>query len=386
MALDQATRKLWDALVVGAGPAGTMAACQIARQGKSVLLIDKSAFPREKVCGGSVSFAALQTLAASGVGLPPEIPSVQLKSMCLAAGGYLANLPLPLGQTISRSDLDAQLVKAAIAAGAAFLPETSARSAADGPEFRTVGASNRANRAELRAKVLLIAQGLHGQLLRSDPSLHVRPDARIGVATTLAGQHGGYEREIVYMACGADGYVGLVRFADGSLHIAAALDPVATRREGIGVAAQRIIRRAGLVPPSDLENAAWQGTALLTRTRGQIAAHRLLVLGDAAGYVEPFTGEGIAWALASGRAVAPLAAMGIDGWSQRLIGQWTAIQHRLVRRRQLICRILAQALRHPSLMGAAVAALSWLPGLSMPVTRMINQPYSPGQVPERFLR
>ncbi len=355
-----------------------MAACQIARLGKSVLLIDKSSFPREKVCGCCASAAALQTLASAGVALPPDVGSVPLKSMRLAAGGFVADLPLPLGRTISRSDLDMHLVKSAIASGVAFLPETSARSVTDSGEFRTIAAGS----SQLRAKVLLVAQGLHGQLLRHDPSLRVRSDARIGVATTLNGPHGGYDRETVYMACGLDGYVGLVRFADGLLHIAAALDPAATHRDGIGATARRIIQRGGLTPPLDLESAAWKGTPPLTRTRGQIAAHRLFVLGDAAGYVEPFTGEGIAWALASGRAIVPLAAAGIQQWSQRFIDQWTAIQHRLVRRRQLICRIVSQALRHPRLTAIGVAGLCRLPALSTPVTRMINLPYSRSQILE----
>ena len=49
---------------------------------------------------------------------------------------------------------------------------------------------------------------------------------------------------------------------------------------------------------------------------------RLFLLGDAAGYVEPFTGEGIAWALASGRAIAPLALRAIERWEPRLAGEW----------------------------------------------------------------
>ena len=59
--------KVWDAVVIGAGPAGTMAACSIGDRGLSVLLIDRQTFPRKKVCGGCLSAAAIELLAQSGL-------------------------------------------------------------------------------------------------------------------------------------------------------------------------------------------------------------------------------------------------------------------------------------------------------------------------------
>jgi menaquinone-9 beta-reductase len=367
--------------VIGAGPAGAMAACQIARQGHSVLLIDKSAFPRDKVCGCCLSAAALRTLRDGRMGFGDDFSRAELRWMCVAAAGRAATLPLPAGAVVSRADFDAHLVRTAVAAGVDFLPRTCARSTHVQPETRVAAAVCGAEELEMHARVLLVAEGLHGQLLRGDPSLRVRPDARIGMATTLQGERAAYAPRTVYMACGEAGYVGLVRLADGSLHIAAAIDPAVTRQIGVAHAAGSIIQHAGLPVLNTLEDAGWHGTAPLTRIRGQLAAHRMFLLGDAAGYVEPFTGEGIAWALAAGRAVAPLAVAGIRQWSDRSIQQWTALLHRLVRQRQFICRIASGMLRHPKLVCHAIRVLSWAPRLSGPVTSLLNRPYHAGHSP-----
>ena len=63
-----ATSELWDAVVIGAGPAGSMTARELARLGRKVLLVDKAAFPRGKVCGCCLSGSALTTLRSVGLG------------------------------------------------------------------------------------------------------------------------------------------------------------------------------------------------------------------------------------------------------------------------------------------------------------------------------
>jgi flavin-dependent dehydrogenase len=102
----------------------------------------------------------------------------------------------------------------------------------------------------------------------------------------------------------------------------------------------------------------------------------VFLLGDAAGYVEPFTGEGIAWALASGRAIAPLALRAIARWDPRLARQWDVLHHRLVRRRQVVCRAAAAALHRPWLAHLGFAALHGLPAAAGPLVRYVNAPLS----------
>jgi flavin-dependent dehydrogenase len=98
-----------------------------------------------------------------------------------------------------------------------------------------------------------------------------------------------------------------------------------------------------------------------------LASDRVFTIGDAAGYVEPFTGEGMAWALAAAEAVAPLAVRAAVSWQPSLQREWERIYHRVVRRRQWTCRAAAAVLRRPSLTRAVLALLSRWPHLARPI-------------------
>ena len=117
------------------------------------------------------------------------------------------------------------------------------------------------------------------------------------------------------MAVGEEGYVGMVKVEDGSLNVAAALSTDAMRAaESPGLLVNSLIRAGGWpgLPESPLDG--WKGTPELTRRPARPGAERLFAIGDAAGYVEPFTGEGMFWALSGARALAPLVARSVDGW------------------------------------------------------------------------
>jgi flavin-dependent dehydrogenase len=105
-----------------------------------------------------------------------------------------------------------------------------------------------------------------------------------------------------------------------------------------------------------------------------VAGRGLFLLGDAAGYIEPFTGEGMAWALGSAVALAPLADRAAAGWHPGLARAWARRHRQLVARRQVVCRVAAAVLRRARLTAALVAALSWLPGLAAPVVAYLNRP------------
>jgi flavin-dependent dehydrogenase len=174
------------------------------------------------------------------------------------------------------------------------------------------------------------------------------------------------------MACGSGGYVGLVRLEDGRLGMGAALDVAAVRRAGgPGEAAASCLDEVGWPAPERLAQGGWRGTAPLTRQARRLAAERVFVLGDAAGYVEPFTGEGMAWALAAGAAVAPLAA---EAWRPALAARWEAVYRRVVGRRQFVCRAAAAVLRRPWLAGALIRLLAVAPSLAAPVLALLNRP------------
>ncbi|WP_437221991.1 NAD(P)/FAD-dependent oxidoreductase [Planctomicrobium sp. SH661] len=150
-----------------------------------------------------------------------------------------------------------------------------------------------------------------------------------------------------------------MRLEDHRLNVAAAFDRDFIRNCGTpGAAASRILSESGFRSFSDLESAHWQGTPSLTRRLSVPASERVLVIGDAAGYVEPFTGEGIAWALASAQAVVPLVLRGVKCWTPALQDEWASSLKRLLHRRQWMCRQLAFGLRRTWLVHGATRLYS----------------------------
>jgi flavin-dependent dehydrogenase len=164
-----------------------------------------------------------------------------------------------------------------------------------------------------------------------------------------------------------------VRLEDGRLNIAAAFDLALVRQHGgPGPAAVAVLDEAGWPAIAKVSALPWRGTAALTRQRARIAGDRVLVLGDAAGYIEPFTGEGMAWALAAGAGVTSLADRAIDRWQPSLGRQWGVLHSEIVGHSQQFCRVVAQVLRHPALARALIVMLGQLPGLATPFVRRLN--------------
>ena len=180
------------------------------------------------------------------------------------------------------------------------------------------------------------------------------------------------------MAVGRRGYVGLTRVEDGSLNVAAAFDKGFLKASGgPGRAAVEVLGESGFPAVSALETALWQGTGGLTRRTTPIARRRLFLLGDSTGYVEPFTGEGMGWALTSGRAVVPLALRGIDCWQAAIEQEWIRLHSRLIGRRQRFCRWLSTALRHPRAARIVLETARHVPKISGLMIRHLNYPSLP---------
>jgi flavin-dependent dehydrogenase len=356
--LDGAAGRAWDVVVVGAGVAGPLAAHGLARRGAAVLLVDKATFPRWKVCGSCLNPRALAALAAAGLGgLPADCGAVPLPALRVGFRGRSAGLPLAGWVALSRERFDAALIDAAVRAGAAFLPGTTARLGPVEGDARLVRLRQGDREATASARLVLAADGLGGQTLAGAA---VAAGSRVGAGVVAADGPEFYGPGTVFMAGSAAGYVGLVRLEDGRLNIAAAFDAAALKSaHAPGVAAERVLAEAGWPVPAGLAGLPWRGTPALTRA-GRPAGERVLAVGDAAGYVEPFTGEGMAWALASALAVVPLALRAARGWRPELGEVW-ASRHRAAARGQRLCRAVAWLTRHPGLGWAALAALRRLP-------------------------
>ncbi|HEY7801142.1 MAG TPA: FAD-dependent oxidoreductase, partial [Dehalococcoidia bacterium] len=148
----------FDAIVVGAGPAGSTAARELARSGARVVLLDRATFPRDKPCGGGVTFRAD---AAGEIDLAPvterEIYGVRVSIRM--GRRFDRTSPQLLARMTQRSRLDTYLAEQAAAAGADFRDGAAVRSVeADGATMRA-----RVNGDVYEAPILIGADGVNGQ-------------------------------------------------------------------------------------------------------------------------------------------------------------------------------------------------------------------------------
>jgi flavin-dependent dehydrogenase len=373
---DSVLESTWQVIVIGAGPAGAVVARQLAVRGVRVLLVDKKPFPRPKVCGACLNGAGLQVLESIGLGsLPTRIGGVPLDGLQLGIGGRFQRLPLPRGAAVSRLRLDDALVDAAIDAGARFLPEARASIAERSADARRVRLTRRDRVTTVSARVVVAASGLGGIGPADDLAVRTRVDrrSRIGSSCAVVDFPAFYEPRTIFMAVGQGGYVGLVRIEDGGLNAAAAFERRFLRDcGGPAVAAARLLSGSGFPAVPALGDAEWRGTVALTRTTRPVAAERVFLIGDATGYVEPFTGEGMAWALMSALAVESLAARAVEGWVPELEQAWSIAHDRLLAGRRRKCRAAALLLRSPRLGSLAFATASRLPGLTQRIIERMN--------------
>ncbi len=377
--LPQAAATTWDAVVIGAGPAGGIAAREIARAGLHVLLVDKATFPRWKVCGCCLNGLALSTLATVGLEhVVKRCGAVTLDQVKLGTNNRTADLGLPGGVALSREAFDVAMIREAIACGVAFLPGVMAKFDAN-QRLTLQDASDRQGLTTVvSSRVHVAADGLNGQLMTGPKQgSDVDPRSRIGAGVMANHAPDFYTPGTIYMATARGGYVGLVRVEDGRLDVAAAFDPGFVRDAGgLGFAASKVLGQSGFASILNLESLPWRGTPALTRTSRTIAGPAWFAVGDSAGYVEPFTGEGMAWALTSGVAVAPFVARSVNGWSPQLATEWEAKHARLIRSRQTVCRVVSRVLRSPLLCRLAVRGLALAPMLSAPIVHALNRPAS----------
>jgi 2-polyprenyl-6-methoxyphenol hydroxylase-like FAD-dependent oxidoreductase len=163
------------------------------------------------------------------------------------------------------------------------------------------------------------------------------------------------------MCCGREGYVGLVRREDGAIDAAMAVRPKAMRELGGPAGAARVlIARCG-GDTSGVGDSRWRGTPMLTRRR-RAANGSVFAAGDAAGYLEPFTGEGMSWAIESGFELAELLRSRPAG-AEGLDRAWRARMAR-ARRRRWTCGVVAAALRSPTVVRAVIAGAARWPGIA----------------------
>ncbi|MCA9159848.1 MAG: FAD-dependent monooxygenase [Planctomycetales bacterium] len=354
----------WDVIVVGAGPAGSAAAISAARLSLRVLLVDAKPFPRRKVCGGCLNQVSI-ALAKQLLGT--EHP---LWSSALALGGFRLHhagrnfeFPLPAGLAIDRMLFDQRLVDQCCHEGVIFADSTTAKLGKASTQWREVQLSSAVRTQSIRAKAVVLAGGLGSRAVDEDFSLMASAStgSRVGVEALFDVYPIEYAPGSIHMAVGSAGYVGLTQLADRRLHVAAAVERRVLQRLGPAGCVRSILEQSGAPLLPDRPTLAWRGTPPLTCRARQLAGDRVFLVGDAAGYVEPFTGEGIRWALETGMAVAPLLLSASQAWDARLSHEWTHWYRTHIGVQQRCCRRIAFGLKHATTRWLAHRLLQFRP-------------------------
>ncbi|SBT51887.1 geranylgeranyl reductase family protein [Micromonospora auratinigra] len=299
----------FDVIVVGSGPAGAAAALAARRAGARVLLLDRYDFPRDKACGDGIAAHALDVLAELGVtgavdGYAP-LPALRLVG---PGGGAVARaLPRP-AYTVPRQVFDARLVAAAVAAGAELRRHTVRR--VEQYDDRVVVDG------ELTAGAVVGADGA-GSVLRRALGHPVNPDRHLalairGYAPALPGPP---EQLIVTSAPRWPAYAWSFPIGDGRANVGYG---EVLRGESL-TRAHLLDRLAALLPgvdPATVSGLRAHHLPLSTH-RPTPGRGRVLLAGDALSLINPFTGEGIFYALRSGALAGAAAAGSPDRAAQR---------------------------------------------------------------------
>jgi flavin-dependent dehydrogenase len=368
----------WDAVVVGAGVAGGCIAALLADRGWTVLLVEKSTWPRETVCGGCLSAAGLKSLREIGMAPAIEVAR-QTRSVLWQRGTKSFEHEIPAGVAVLRCRLDAAITERAVHRGVLFLSECSATlvPATDEDSFRRVRLQGRDQTTEIRTQLVIACDGISGSLLKQEPwaAWTISSGTLMGVAATYQADVPEKVAGQIQMCMGRYGYVGRVRTNDSTEHLAAALHPSRCRKMGgplkvIG----EILHSCQQHIPVGLSTARLLGAGNLTRYRKLLGGHRVLTLGDACGYVEPVTGEGMTWAAAGALELNRLLPRSANDWHVNLPEQWRFRHWQVIGRQQRYCRAIKGIAHHPTLASAGIFIGGLMPGLANRIARAVCEP------------
>jgi menaquinone-9 beta-reductase len=330
-----------DVLIVGAGPAGSVAATVLARAGAKVRLIDRAAFPRDKLCGDTVNPGTLAILRRLGLSARIEDGGLPVEGMRLTGGsGVAVDGRYPdgrIGRALARREFDWALLTCAVQAGAAFEPQTSVRRAIvdeEGGRRRVDGvvsiAQGGAERA-IRARVTIAADGRRSTIAFGlGLARHPARPRRWAIGAYFADVAGLGTLGEMHVRQGR--YIGIAPVPGGVVNVCL----VRPSRPGDASLADpsALLTRELMADPQLRDRFAGARLAQAPVVLGPLAVDAsreevegLLLAGDAAGFVDPMTGDGLRFAVRGGE-LAAMAAL------EALQHGWPGVHARLAARRR----------------------------------------------------
>jgi len=381
----------WDAVVVGAGPAGSGTALRLARAGASVLLLDRARFPRHKPCSEYLSPETVRLLgdleAAALADVEARAPARLYGMRIVAPDGAEAvgrfssdhrwPTPRPYGLALPRADLDFVLRHAAQRAGATVREGVVVEDllyeagAVGGVVVREVGSGNRET---IRTRVVVGADGLRSVVARRLGGLRHGWPRRVAFTAHVAGVAG--VGEMGEMHVGRRGYVGLGPVGGGVTTVALVV-PANEARLGQGTswrdrflpALEAFPRLAGRFVGAELVREVLAVGPLAQWSRCAIAdGGGACLVGDAADFFDPFTGQGIFAALRGAELIAPIliAALATEGngpLPRVALAPYARARRRAFLGKWAIERVIGVGVGWPALTNRVVARLARRPRL-----------------------
>jgi len=287
-----------------------MAALVLARAGARVRLVDLAAFPRPKLCGDTINPGALSVLDRLGVGEPVRAQARTITGMRVTGpGGVAVAVDYPhglCGAAIERCDLDRLLLDTSIAAGVDFTPGVRALAPLIDEDGRVTGARSRTAAAEsdIRARIVIGAEGRHSRLGRALGLTRFAPSPkRWAFGSYVTGVDGLTSRGEMHVR--ENGYIGIAPLGNHVANVCV-VRPVERCRtsmlDAIGddqELRERFVHARLISPVVSLGPLACDASAA--------GCPGLLLAGDAAGFVDPMTGDGLRFALRGGELAAEAA-------------------------------------------------------------------------------
>ena len=369
-----------EVLVVGGGPAGSSVATALARAGVDVHIVDRANFPRPKPCAEYLSpqasrildsMGALERVEQSGAALLSGI-DVRAPNGKVIAGDFVASHGFrgfrDHGLSVRRETLDAILLDCARAAGARVTEGVRVADVVRDPRGRVVGVRTTIDGrpAELHARMVIGADGLRSVVARRLELAHTRRwPRRLALVTHSAGVSGVGEHAEMHVE--HDGYVGIADVGDGVTTVALVV-PMSLANEIAGDSAAFLDRwlraRSHLAPR--FVHAEKVSPVVAT---GPFASHAqrawsagAALVGDAADFFDPFTGEGIYAALRGGEMLAACVRESLDAHSPA-DADAPLVVYDSARRREfggkwIVERVIGAVIASPPLINRAARSLS----------------------------